>query len=65
MLGLRLRRGFDVSEFELRFGVTLRELAAEALDQGLRRGQLELADGCLRLTETGLLLADSVTAEFL
>ena len=31
----------------------------------MRRGQLELADGQLRLTETGLLLADSVTAEFL
>jgi len=65
MLGLRLRRGFDVAEFESRFGVTLRQLAGGALDQGLRRGQLELADGQLRLTETGLLLADSVTAEFL
>lgn len=65
MLGLRLRRGFDVAEFESRFGVTLQQLAGAALDQGLRRGQLELADGQLRLTETGLLLADSVTAEFL
>ncbi|MFM7924603.1 MAG: coproporphyrinogen III oxidase, partial [Planctomycetaceae bacterium] len=65
MLGLRLRRGFDVADFEQRFGVQLPELAGAALEQGLRRGQLELADGRLRLTEDGLLLADSVTAEFL
>ena len=65
MLGLRLRRGFAVEEFERRFGVQLSALAGEALEQGLRRGQLELRDGWLRLTEAGLLLADSVTADFL
>lgn len=65
MLGLRLRQGFDVANFEQRFGVRLQQLAGSALEQGLRRGQLEIAGGRLRLTETGLLLADSVTAEFL
>jgi len=65
MLGLRLRRGFRISDLEERFAVCLTTLAGPALERGFRNGLLEESDGFLRLTEEGLLLADTVVSDFL
>ncbi|MCA9061129.1 MAG: coproporphyrinogen III oxidase, partial [Planctomycetaceae bacterium] len=65
MLGLRLVEGFDVSQFELRFGCSVESLAAEALRLHLRDGMLQLNDGRLRLTSDGRLIADTIIADFL
>jgi oxygen-independent coproporphyrinogen-3 oxidase len=65
MLGLRLRQGFRISDLEHRFDVCLRTLAGPALDRGFRNGLIEESEGFLRLTENGLLLADTVVSDFL
>ena len=65
MLGLRLRSGFQIAAFETRFQVSLRDLAGPALDRSLRGGLVEDVQGTLRLTEEGLLLADTVVSDFL
>ncbi len=63
-LNLRLREGFELCDFESRFGVGFDEAfdgaAAELFDGGL----LERAGGGIRLTERGLEVADLVFAEF-
>ena len=65
MLALRLRKGFRISDLEQRFHVCLNTLAGPALDRGFRNGLIEESEGWLRLTENGLLLADSVVSDFL
>jgi oxygen-independent coproporphyrinogen-3 oxidase len=65
MLGLRRCEGLAVAEFEARFGCSPEQLAAEAMNQNLARGYLELVDGYLRLTSEGRFLADSVVIDFL
>jgi oxygen-independent coproporphyrinogen-3 oxidase len=63
-LGLRCSDGFAVADFAARFGcdpaTAFPHLAGLARD-----GLLRLADGRCRLTERGLLVADSVFATFL
>ena len=62
-LGLRLTEGFAASEFEARFGADF--LAAFPHAAAFERdGLLERSAGRWRLTERGLLLADSVFATF-
>ena len=65
MLGLRLRAGLDLAQFERRFGVPLAEGRAEALAELVQWGLLSLADGRLRLTDQGLLLANEVLARLM
>ena len=62
-LGLRCRTGFDDAEFARRFGLDVRHAFPHA-DALVRDGFLEHADGQWRLTERGLLVADSVFATF-
>lgn len=63
-LGLRCRDGFDCAEFVGRFGQDA-EAAFPHLAQLVRDDLLRLADGRCRLTDRGLLVADSVFATFL
>jgi oxygen-independent coproporphyrinogen-3 oxidase len=65
MLGLRLREGFSLDTFEGRFGVSLENLAGPALKRSLNMGLTEIVSNWLRLTEAGLLIADSVVSDFL
>jgi oxygen-independent coproporphyrinogen-3 oxidase len=60
-LGLRLREGIDLESFAGAFGTTL-ERARPALLRFLEDGQLELSAPRLRLTQTGLLHADTIFA---
>jgi len=65
MLGLRLREGFSLDEFERRFGISLDELAGPTLPRSLTHGLTEIVANHLRLTDAGLLIADSVISDFL
>jgi oxygen-independent coproporphyrinogen-3 oxidase len=62
-LGLRCRAGFDGAAFERRFGIDVARAFPHAATL-VRDGLLECADGAWRLTERGLMVADSVFATF-
>ena len=63
-LGLRCRAGIDPGEFEQRFGIALVR-AFPHVERLARDGALEQAGGRCRLTERGLLFADSIFATFM
>jgi oxygen-independent coproporphyrinogen-3 oxidase len=65
MLGLRLREGFNLRNFKSRYRVTIEELAGPALKRSFAKGLTEISDENLRLTSRGLLIADTVIADFL
>lgn len=65
MLGLRLIEGVDRATFEHRFGRDPAELFAEPLARFIELGLTETTQSAVRLTRRGLLVADSVMAEFL
>jgi len=64
-MALRLRRGMELEVLAERLGQDIRQSRHRALDEAIAAGLLEIADGRLRLTETGMLQADSVTEMFL
>ena len=66
MMGLRLRDGVEEAALALLFGEDPEDRRrADRLDGHLRAGLLERAEGKLRLTTGGLLLADSVIADLI
>jgi oxygen-independent coproporphyrinogen-3 oxidase len=65
MLELRLIEGMDRRHFEGRFGHDPVALYAEAVARHVELGLLEVTPSHLRLTRAGLLVADSVIADFL
>jgi oxygen-independent coproporphyrinogen-3 oxidase len=64
MLELRLTAGIDRRRFIERYGVDPRELFADALAEDGGAGLLEVDDRAIRLTRRGLLVADTVMADF-
>ena len=65
MLGLRMREGVDLAAFRARTGFDARALFGGTLDGHLAAGRLEIAAGRLRLSLEGLLVANSVMADFI
>ena len=65
MLSLRRMAGLHVPSFEARFQLSLQDLAEEEIRQHVEDGLLEYFGECLRLTQNGLLIADSVVSDFL
>lgn len=65
MLGLRLIDGIDRTEFAARFGGDPVEMFSEAVARHAGDGLLEVTEQRLRLSRRGLLLADSIMADFL
>lgn len=65
MLELRLIDGIDRARFAARFGRDPADLFADALARHVPGGRLACDDGAIRLTRAGLLVADSVIADFL
>jgi putative oxygen-independent coproporphyrinogen III oxidase len=63
-LNLRLRDGFRLGDFQLRFGKSFDDAFGARSCELVEGGVLERADGRIRLTERGLEVADSVFAEF-
>ena len=65
MLGLRMIPGIDLREFQRRYGISINSLAEDAIARHSRNGLLEYNDQTLKLTQDGLLLADTVISDFL
>jgi oxygen-independent coproporphyrinogen-3 oxidase len=65
VLGLRLSEGVSLRELEQRFGRAALEGHAAAFEEAISFGLLERADGRLRLTRRGRLLANEVFVRLL
>ena len=65
ILGLRLNEGLDVRQFERRYGVVLDAAYGPALEEMTEAGLLERANGAVRLTPRGRLLANEVFVRLL
>jgi len=65
MLGLRLSVGVTWEDFARRFGVSLREVYGQEIEELRAQGLLEVDDRGLRLTPGGRLLGNRVFAAFL
>ncbi len=60
MLGLRTRDGVDLDRLQSRWGVDLVAMNRSTVDRGCQDGHLELLDGRLRPTLTGMAIADTL-----
>ncbi len=65
MLELRLNQGIDRAGFAARFGQDPAAWFAEAVERHVAIGTLTVTSARIALTRRGLLVADSVTADFL
>ena len=66
MLGLRLLNdGVNEAAFEVRHGVAMRTVFGEPIDRMTELGMLEHYEHGIRLTNRGMMLANSVVSEFL
>jgi putative oxygen-independent coproporphyrinogen III oxidase len=65
MLALRMRQGLEVDTFEQRFGCSLDALVGDQIRRHRDAGMLELRDGRLRMTDQGLLIADTIVGDLL
>lgn len=65
MLALRLNEGIHRAAFATRYQRTVEELFSTAIEKHRALGLLESDDNAIRLTRAGLLVADSVIADFL
>ena len=63
-LGLRLSKGIDLTEYEKRFGVDLREKHAEDLRRLEEFDLIEFAENRLRLTPKGMVYSNEVFSVF-
>jgi oxygen-independent coproporphyrinogen-3 oxidase len=60
MVGLRLLEGIDLKAFRRDYGVSLESIYAEPVAELTRMGYMQLANGRLKLTDRGRLVADAV-----
>jgi oxygen-independent coproporphyrinogen III oxidase len=65
MVGLRLEEGIDLAAFARDYGVPLATVYAEPIAELTQAGCVQVADGRLRLTNRGRLVADAVLARLL
>jgi len=59
-LGLRTKDGIDLGQYQARYGVDLLEQKTQTLHQLAEEGLVEIKDGCLRPTLSGMAVADSL-----
>jgi oxygen-independent coproporphyrinogen-3 oxidase len=65
MLGLRLREGIHLPNFEQQFGISFREAFRDEIARLKETGLLEIRGGRAFLSREGWFLADSVIVEFI
>ncbi len=63
MLGLRLRKGLDLVDFETCFGVSLLDKFEEPIERLTEGGFVEIENDFLRITDRGVLVSNSIIAE--
>jgi oxygen-independent coproporphyrinogen III oxidase len=62
-LGLRLRRGINLLDFQSRYGFDLEEVLGEKLVKLSEGGFVEVSDGWLKLSQAGVLVSNLVLSE--
>jgi oxygen-independent coproporphyrinogen III oxidase len=65
MLGLRMRKGIDLAQFQASFQIALADQAADELARLTKQELLRVQDGRLLLTDRGVLLSNYVIASLL
>ncbi len=65
MLGLRMRRGINIEEFEKAYGVNLARLFDKQIEKLKSGGFVEFDGQHLRITDSGVLISNLVLAEFM
>ncbi|MEN6557538.1 MAG: hypothetical protein ABFC54_05085, partial [Thermoguttaceae bacterium] len=65
MLGLRMMRGVQDTDFTRRHGMSLRQAFGEKLDKPIHDGLLEWHAGSLRLTRRGMDLQNTVLVDLM
>lgn len=65
MLGLRMRRGINIEEFENAYGVNLVRLFDKQIEKLKSGGFVEFDGRHLRITDSGVLISNLVLAEFM
>ena len=64
-LGLRCLAGIDFAHFRAKYGVDISSYYKKTIDDLAKKGLLQVDDTGIKLTEKGLLLANTVFADFL
>jgi len=64
VLGLRLIRGIDITEYKQKTGFDIFELFKNSIDKNLKLNLLQLNENRLSLTQQALPMADSVLSDF-
>ncbi len=65
VLGLRLVKGVSKERFRARFGIGIKEIYGDIIEELKALGLLEEAEGCIRLTPRGWLLSNEAFVRFL
>lgn len=65
MLGLRMRRGIEVAEFEKVYGVNIAKVFQKQIDKLKSGGFVDFDGKNLRITDSGVLISNLVLAEFM
>jgi putative oxygen-independent coproporphyrinogen III oxidase len=63
-LGLRMREGLNLADFEQRYGCNLESMHADKIKKLQDGGFISIENGWLRLTQSGVLISNLVLAEF-
>lgn len=63
-LGLRTTDGIDGPRFADRFGISLEQLFGRVIERLASEGLLTVRNGCIALTDRGMLLLDAIAADF-
>lgn len=63
-LGLRLTKGIDINQFNSEYNINLLERFKTIIDKYTSYGFMEMKEGYLRLTTEGILISNTILAEF-
>lgn len=63
MISLRTTEGMDLKKIEMNWGVTERQRAQQQIRGLVTRGLVEMRNDIVRLTDSGMLLADGISAD--
>ena len=65
MMGLRLKEGMNIQLFEDRFHTSVLEVYRAQINKLCDEGKLELGGNCLRCSEDGFEILNSILLEFM
>ena len=64
-LGLRLTKGINIQQFQEEYGIDILKKHKNTVDKYIRYGYMEFKEGCLSLTDSGILISNTILADFI